>query len=41
MEKTYTLAEVKILIIEAFIYVMKQYGNPKIDINDFFKQQGL
>jgi len=39
--KMYTPTEVKLLCIDAIIYYMEQVGRDKIDINEFFKQQGL
>ncbi len=40
-EKTYTAEDVKILCIEAIIYFLEHQGKEKIDINDFFKEQGI
>jgi hypothetical protein len=37
----YSLTEVKLICIDAFLYVMEHYGEEKIDINDFFKEKGL
>lgn len=38
---TYTLAEVKLLCIDAMMYCIDRYGKDKIDVNDFFKEKGL